>query len=231
MSEHRWTGKLPPIRIAPSMVASDLAHLADQVAMLEDAGISMFHIDVADAHFAPNIMLGPRFVEVLRPLTDGHLNVHLMMTDPARYAPAFIKAGADLIFFHIEAVPEPREIIDLLREADCATAVALKPDTPAESLAGCIDEMDAVMVMTVNPGFSGQSFIETACRKIPAVRRMKPGIDVYVDGGVGVETAPVVVGYGANVLVVGSALFKPGVDTADAVQEILASAARGAAAH
>lgn len=220
MGAEYWTRKLPPVKVAPSMIESDLAHLADQVAALESLGIDMFHIDVADAHFAPNLMLSPRFVEVMRGLTRGHLNVHLMMTDPGEYAPRFIKAGADLVFFHIEAVEAPRAVIEIIRSAGCSPAVALKPATPPDQLKACIADVDAVMAMTVNPGFSGQSFMEEACWKIPAIRAMKPELDIYVDGGVSAETTGTVVRYGANILVAGSALFRPGVDTARAIEGI-----------
>lgn len=207
MSPRYWTEKIPPIVIAPSMLNSDFARLADQVKVLEAAGVDSLHIDVADAHFAPNIMLGPRFLKVLHGLTTLPINCHLMMTDPAEYAPRFIEAGARLVWFHIEAVEDPHEVIKVIRDAGAKPAVALKPRTPASTLASCIDELDAIMAMTVEPGFSGQSFMEEGCYKIPEIRDMAPEIDIYVDGGVNAETAPIVVRYGANAIVAASAIF------------------------
>jgi len=208
MESKYWMGSMPPIKIAPSMMNADFAHLADDVAVLEECGVETLHVDVGDGHFVPNLMLGPRFVEVLREITDLHIDCHLMVTDPQKYAPVFIKAGANLVFFHIEVVPQPMSLIESVKNLGAKVGIALKPATPASSIADCVRELDAVMAMTVVPGFSGQKFMQEGCERIPEIRRnAAPELDVLVDGGINTETAPIAVRYGANVLAAASAVF------------------------
>jgi len=211
------------IKIAPSILDCDLTRLAESVAELEAAGVDVMHVDVADGHFVPNIMAGPRFTEAVKQCATVPIGVHLMVTDPVRYAPAFIDAGADIVMFHVEAVEDLPAAVRQVAGHGRGTRVGLafKPHTPAEAAQSAIGLVDCLMAMTVQPGFSGQGFIEAGCHKIPALRRMfGSDIDIYVDGGIGPETAGVAVRYGANVLAASSAIFKADVGPAEAVRRL-----------
>ncbi len=218
------------IKIAPSMIESDLAHLADAIAEVERGGAEILHVDVADAHFVPNIMCGPDLAKAIADCATVPVNVHLMITDPIRYAPAFAKAGADSILFHVEAVADLDGAIDAIRELGVAVGIALKPATPPESIESAVGKVDCLMAMTVEPGFGGQPFMESGCHKIPALRKaFGPDMDIYVDGGINPETAPIAVRYGANALVAGKAVFHAGVAPSEAVRKVRLAAAAGLA--
>jgi len=216
------------IKIAPSVVEADLAHLADAVAEVEKAGADLLHVDVADGHFVPNLMCGPQLAAAVATCAAVPVGAHLMVTDPLCYAPVFAQAGAETIFFHAEAVDDLLGAVRAIRELGVRVGVALKPGTPPEAALAAAGEVDCLMAMTVEPGFSGQEFMEAGCRKIPVLRKtFGSGIDIYVDGGIGLETAEIVVRYGANVLVAGYAVFHADVPPGQAVQRLRSAAVRG----
>ncbi len=196
------------IKIAPSMVASDLAHLADSAAAVIEAGAELVHVDVADGHFVPNIMLGPQLAAALARVCTVPVGVHLMLTDPLRYAPSFVGGSVDTVFFHVEAVSDLPGAIESVHGLGVRAGVVLKPATPAEAAGEAVGAADCLMAMTVEPGFGGQSFMEEPCRKIPALREMfGSDIDIYVDGGIDERTLPVAARYGASVMVAGTSVF------------------------
>jgi ribulose-phosphate 3-epimerase len=196
------------IQIVPSILSADFARLADEIALVASAGIRMIHLDVMDGHFVPNITIGPPVIGKLRKHSDLVFDAHLMISEPDRYAEAFAKAGADNITFHIEAAEEPGRLVDRIHALGCTAGITLNPETPVEAIAKVAPLCDMVLVMTVHPGFGGQEFIDAAARKVIAVRRIVgPDIRIEVDGGIDRETTPIVVSYGADTLVAGSAIF------------------------
>jgi ribulose-phosphate 3-epimerase len=196
------------VEIVPSILSADFARLADEIALVESAGVKMVHLDVMDGHFVPNITIGPPVVAKLRKHTRLPFDTHLMISEPARYLEAFAQAGADNITFHIEVSDRPEKIVDAIHALDCTAGITLNPETPVESIAKVAPLCDMVLVMTVHPGFGGQEFMEDAARKVTAVRRIVgPNIRVEVDGGIEPHTAPIVVAYGADTLVAGNAIF------------------------
>ncbi|TVR11460.1 MAG: ribulose-phosphate 3-epimerase [Planctomycetota bacterium] len=199
-----------PIIVLPSLLSCDFARLADELAACAAAGASQVHVDVMDAHFVPNLTLGPLLVEAMRRSTDLVLDVHLMMTDPLRYAQSFRDAGADAITVHVEAVG-PRAIDDAisqLRSTGAATGLAFNPDTDPCMWFDALAQVDQCMLMTVYPGFGGQAFIPAVRPRIRAVRERFPQLPIMVDGGIDRSTIPLVVADGATRLVCGSAYFK-----------------------
>ncbi len=209
------------IKIAPSILDCDLTQLRQSVAEVEEAGAELLHVDVADGHFVPNIMSGPRLTAAVKQVATVPVDVHLMITDPAEYAPAFIRAGADIVLFHVEAVDDAPELVRFLQGQGVQAGVVVKPDTPASAVEPVAGLADCLMAMTVQPGFSGQSFMESGCAKIPQLRQMfGSDIDIYVDGGIGPETAPVAVRYGANVLAASSAVFNADVPPGEAIARL-----------
>lgn len=215
------------IQIAPSILSADFAALGQEVADMKTAGAHLIHVDVMDGHFVPNISLGIPVVKSLRKKTDMFLDVHLMLTDPLAYAPQFADAGADMIVFHIESQGAPYSIISAIREKGKKCGISLKPKTPAEAVFPYLPLLDMVLVMTVEPGFGGQKFMEDMCPKITAIRRecerLGISMDIEVDGGIDVSTIGKAATAGANVFVAGSALFgKP--DYQAAVQALIANA-------
>jgi ribulose-phosphate 3-epimerase len=204
------------IRIAPSILAADFARLGEEVAAVARAGADLIHVDVMDGHFVPNITIGPEVVRALRPHTDLPLDVHLMIAPVDPYVGAFAEAGADIITVHPEAGPHLHRTLQLIHGAGRKAGVALNPATPVEALDNVLGEVDLVLVMTVNPGFGGQSFIESQLAKIAAVRRRIDDsgrdIDLEVDGGINAETAARAVAAGADLLVAGTATFEGGAE-------------------
>jgi ribulose-phosphate 3-epimerase len=203
--------KLPPagtVEIAPSVLSSDFARLADEVQQVEACGIKIIHLDVMDGHFVPNITIGPAIVKALRKYSKGCFDAHLMITDPEMYAPRFIEAGCDNITFHIEAARDPVKLIETIHAAGCGASITLNPATPVEAIAKVAPLCDMVLVMTVNPGFGAQAFMDDAARKCIRIRQLVgPGVRIQVDGGINKDTAGTVVGYGADTLVAGNAIF------------------------
>ena len=200
------------IQISPSILSADFTRLSDEVRAVEQAGADRIHIDVMDGRFVPNISMGPFIVEAINSLTDLPLEAHLMIEDPDRYVEVFMDAGADVIIVHQENTPHLHRVVQSVKEKGKQAGVALNPATPAYVLDDVIDELDLVLIMSVNPGFSGQRFIETVLPKIRQVRKTisDRGIscDLEVDGGVNADTAPAAVSAGVNVLVAATAVFK-----------------------
>jgi ribulose-phosphate 3-epimerase len=193
------------VEIAPSILSADFA---SEIAQVTSAGVKIVHLDVMDGHFVPNITLGPPVVAWIRKCTNAVLDTHLMITDPRQYAPRFIEAGSDHITFHIETVERPEEFVAELRAAGVTVGVTLNPETPVETIEKVAPLCDMVLVMTVHPGFGGQKFIDEAARKCIRIREIVgTRVRIEVDGGIDATTTPVVVGYGADTLVAGNAIF------------------------
>jgi len=224
-------GRLPKpgtIEVAPSILSADFANLASEIRQVTEAGVRMVHLDIMDGHFVPNLTIGPPVVKWIRRCTEAVLDVHLMITDPQRYAPRFIEAGADHITFHIETVKNPFQMIEELHAQGVSAGVTLNPATPVESVFEAAPLCEMVLVMTVEPGFGGQEFMDFAARKcLPLRERFGPSLRIEVDGGINAQTAPLAVGYGADTLVAGQAVFGEQ-DRAGAIRRILESAARAA---
>lgn len=200
------------IRVSPSILSADFTRLADEVRAVERAGADRIHIDVMDGRFVPNISMGPFIVEAIDSLTDLPLEAHLMIEEPERYVDVFMDAGADVIIVHQENTTHLHRVVQSVREEGRQAGVALNPATPARVLDEIIDDLDLVLVMSVNPGFSGQRFIESVLPKIRRLRKTMTdrGIDcdLEVDGGVNADTAPAAVSAGVDVLVAATAVFK-----------------------
>jgi len=200
------------VLIAPSILSADFGRLADEVRAVEQAGADYIHVDVMDGRFVPNITLGPVVVEAVRRATRLPLDVHLMIVEPEKYVEAFAAAGATLISVHVEASPHLHRTLHQIREAGARPAAVLTPSTPVDMVEDVLDDLDMVLLMSVNPGFGGQRFIPRVLDKIRRLRQLVSSrglkVDIEVDGGIDPETAPLVIEAGANVLVAGTAVFR-----------------------
>lgn len=205
------------VRIAPSILAADFCRLADEIGKIEAGGADMVHIDVMDGHFVPNITIGIPVVESLRKITKLPLDVHLMIQNPDAYIDGFAKAGADIITFHIEAANHAHRLVQKIKSLGLKAGVALNPSTHHCSVENIMNDIDMVLVMTVNPGFGGQRFIESMIPKIKAFAGR--GMDVQVDGGIGVKNIGKVVNAGAEIIVAGTSVFN-GIDPSAAIMDL-----------
>ena len=196
------------IEVAPSILSADFAKLADEIAVVESAGLRIVHLDVMDGHFVPNITFGPPVIAKLRKYSPLVFDTHLMISEPERHLDAFIQAGADHVTFHIETETDHLALVERIHAQDCTAGVSLNPDTPAEAIAEVGPLCEMVLVMTVHPGFGGQSLIPSAAAKVAEVRRIVGrDVRVEVDGGIYPTTVKSVVDYGADTLVAGNAIF------------------------
>ncbi len=218
------------VKIAPSILSSDFAHLADEIAAVEKGGADMVHVDVMDGHFVPNLTIGPPIVEAIRKVTTLPLDVHLMMTNPDGYIGEFAEAGANYLTVHVETCPHLHRTIQSIKEKGVKAGVTLNPATPLSSVEAILPEVDLLLIMSVNPGFGGQRFIPRVMDKIRQARAMiaqtgRP-ILLEVDGGVKVDNAGAIVAAGADILVAGSAIFEaPGRDYRSAIAKMRAAGA------
>jgi len=199
------------VKISPSILSSDYGKLSSELKRMEDCGADMLHIDVMDGHFVPNITLGAPIVKCIRKSSSLPFDVHLMISDPYKYVPDFVKAGSDIITFHVEADSDIEKTIDLILASGKKAGLSVKPKTPVEAVYPYLDKLSMVLVMTVEPGFGGQSFMEDMMPKVSAVKAeiKKRGldIDIQVDGGINKDTISVAAKAGANVFVSGNAIF------------------------
>lgn len=210
--------------VAPSILSADFSKLAEEIKDVERGGADWIHVDIMDGHFVPNITFGPLVVEAIRPHTGLPLDVHLMISQPDQYIPAFAQAGADLISVHVEAAVHLHRTIHLIKDYGKKAGIVLNPATPLTALEHVLEDVDLVLLMTVNPGFGGQKFIPAVLPKIRALRSMleQRGLDrihIEVDGGINAQTAPLAMEAGANVLVAGNAVFNEA-DRAAAISRI-----------
>lgn len=205
-----------PVRIAPSILSADFARLGEEVRAIDEAGADWIHIDVMDGHFVPNLTIGPGVVKALRSHTDKPFDVHLMISPVDAFLDGFAEAGADTITVHPEAGPHVHRTVQHIKSLGKRAGISLNPATPVDMLDYLLEDIDLVLVMSVNPGFGGQSFIESQLRKIEAVRAridaLGKAIDLEVDGGIDPETAPRAIAAGADALVAGTATFRGGPD-------------------
>lgn len=223
-------GNRPSFEVAPSILAADFSRLGEQVASVAAAGVKMVHVDVMDGHFVPNISIGVPVVQSLRRATDLYLDCHLMIDDPDRYAEAFASAGAQCVSIHQEATRHLHRSLALIRELGVDAGVVINPATPVETLLEVLDMVQLVLVMSVNPGFGGQTFLPSSLKKVARLAdlRFERGLDfrIEVDGGVGPDNAAALVDAGCDILVAGSSVFRHD-DPADGVRALQAAVEQG----
>lgn len=199
------------IKIAPSILAADFSKLAEEVKAVEEAGAKLIHIDVMDGHFVPNITMGPIVVDALRPVTNLPLDVHLMIENPDQYIEEFVNAGADYITVHVEACRHLHRTIQLIRSLGAKPGVVLNPHTPVETIQHVLEDIDLVLLMTVNPGFGGQKFIHSVVPKIETlagmIKEKNLNVEIEIDGGINAETIKSCAQAGASIFVAGSAIY------------------------
>lgn len=215
--------------IAPSILNADFSRLGEQVLDTQKAGANRLHLDVMDGHFVPNLSMGPVVASSLRPITTLPLEVHLMVSDPDKFTEPFIKAGADRVLVHHEVLPDPRPLIEKIRSLGKSVGMVINPETPVDVLIPYLPLIDLALCMTVKPGFGGQKFLPQSPERIRRLRALieqhNPACELEVDGGIDVDTAPVAARAGANVLVVGSALFRHPGGPAAGVRAVAATCA------
>ncbi len=223
---HRLLGDLNRDRVlvSPSILASDFSRLGAEVKRVEDAGCDMLHLDIMDGHFVPNLTFGPPLVASIRKESDLLFDTHLMLTNPLEYVKPFAEAGADSITFHVESENDPLEVIEAIRAQGCSAGISVKPGTPAKALEKYIGLIDMVLVMTVEPGFGGQSFMADMIPKVSEIfamfREKNPAGFLEVDGGIDARTAPDIIRAGAGVLVAGTAVFRAKEGAAEAIRTL-----------
>ncbi len=196
------------VEISPSILSADFANLSAELFDITRGDVKMVHLDIMDGHFVPNITFGPAIVAKMRPCSDLFFDCHLMISEPAKYIKAFADAGCDHLTFHIETTDKPCDLIKMIHDLGLTAGVTLNPQTPVSAIADIASLCDMILVMTVNPGFGGQSFMPEAAKKIVELRQLAgPSIRIEVDGGINAETAAIATGYGADTLVAGNAIF------------------------
>jgi ribulose-phosphate 3-epimerase len=218
------------VRLSPSVLAADFAQLGQEIARVEAAGADFLHLDVMDGHFVPNLTMGLPVISAVKRVTRLPLDVHLMIEDPDRYLEAFVKAGASMVTVHAEVLPHLHRTLTRIRELGAKAGVAINPSTPVAALTEVVNEIDHIVIMSVNPGFTGQSFIPRSVEKVRAARQLLTAAgssaDIEVDGGVDVGNAGVLVAAGATILVAGAAIFGAA-DPAAATRALRDAAERG----
>ena len=214
------------VYLAPSLLAADYSRLGEQLSEAEKAGVEVAHLDIMDGHFVPNLAMGPGLVKSIRPVTGVLFDVHLMISEPMRYVEAFVDAGADHITVHVESEGDISAVIDKIHELGCSAGITLRPGTPVESLYPFLPKVELALVMTVEPGFGGQSFMASQVPKIAALRAWATthgqALHVEVDGGIKASNAAQVVAAGADVLVAGSSIYNKKSSVADSVAALRA---------
>ncbi len=219
-------GGLKCVYLAPSLLAADYSRLGEQLAEAENAGVEVAHLDIMDGHFVPNLAMGPGLVKSIRPVTKVLFDVHLMISEPMRYVEAFVDAGADHITVHVESEGDISAVIDRIHELGCSAGITLRPGTPVESLYPFLPKVELALVMTVEPGFGGQSFMASQVPKVAALRAWAKAhgqaLHVEVDGGIKASNAAQVVAAGADVLVAGSSIYNKKSSVADSVAALRA---------
>lgn len=202
------------IKLAPSILSADFSCLGDQLRQIEEAGADLIHVDVMDGHFVPNITIGPLVVEAVKKSTKLPLDVHLMISEPQRYIDAFAKAGADMLTFHYEASPHSHRLLQQIKKLGLKAGLAINPGTPINYLEAILDDADLITIMSVNPGFGGQTFIPSALDKVTSLKQIlkKRGLDtdIEVDGGITLDNVASAIKAGAKIIVAGSAVFGTG---------------------